>query len=75
MSVVNRRRLLSGAAALTGLTLLGRRAEAQGWYPNTYDDPDQRFYDTRRPRQSEWPYGAQEPAPRAYDPYGAQSFR
>jgi lipoprotein-anchoring transpeptidase ErfK/SrfK len=73
MSVVNRRGLLSGAAALTGLTLLGRRAEAQGWYPNTYDEPDQRFYDTRRPRQSEWPYGAQEPAPRAYDPYGAQS--
>jgi lipoprotein-anchoring transpeptidase ErfK/SrfK len=80
MSVVNRRKLLSGAAALSGATLLGGPALAQRRAPS-YNDPDEGFYDTRPPRESDFPFGRGQgveadpyrgTAPSA-DPYGGQT--
>jgi lipoprotein-anchoring transpeptidase ErfK/SrfK len=74
MSVVTRRKLLSGAAALSGATLLGGPALAQH-----YNDPDEGFYDTRSPRARDRfygqgvetdPYGGTTPYA---DPYGGQT--
>ena len=84
MSVVTRRKLLSGAAALSGATLLGGPALAQ-----RYNDPDEGFYDTRSPGARDRfygqgvethpyrgttpyadPYGGQTGIPDSDDPYG-----
>ena len=78
MSVVTRRKLLSGAAALSGATLLGGPALAQRGIPS-YNDPDDSFYDTRPSRGRDRFYGQGGAETDPYrgttpyaDPYGGQ---